>query len=639
VIKKGAAYEYQYAIADHQGNTRVVFSSAPATPVAVKATFEGDATDQSTAFANVSNVVTMVAANQTAGGSKVVRMNQGYSVGPSKSMKVFTGDKIDVEVYAYYEQSSGWGTTNAPLTTLVTAIAGAFGGVSGAVGESGSIFSGVNTALGGFGLGANAGDGAPSAFLNYILFDKNYKVMNMGWKVVPTTARFAKQRVTLPTINVKEAGYLFTYLSYEDQSNNYVYFDDYKVTYTPTNIVQYNEYYPYGLVTNNSWTKENAVGNNFLGNGGTELNTTTSLYDLEYRNYDPALARMHQVDPMADKYASYTPYNYSFNAPSNFNDVNGADPSPGEKDHVTRRGNQILRPGITGGNDFSRLFGGHITPGSGGNWADQYSGLLDIMSLAPYTGTWTPGGGWAPLSNESALQAAIIYNNQHGSWGNTLLNNASNGGDGVYTYMFESRNGSSYGGFYFTEGGQVSSILTSRLTQGIGGWISPGGDGFGSFNWVSFKTRAASAQTSNDPSLLFNPTGNGIRNDNGGSGYFGAPRDGRKHKGVDFSSIYGQDVYAPTDGRIYYTSFKNDYGTQTPMAYLLPKNTKLGFQQIDLLYVLKTGVSGRDVKIGDVIGTSGSLQTLGYPSNVGPHVHLQMLSGGVKIDPTKYFFK
>ena len=90
--------------------------------------------------------------------------------------------------------------------------------------------------------------------------------------------------------------------------------------------MQYNEYYPYGLQTATSWTRGNATGNNFLGNGGTELNSTTSLYDLEYRNYDPALARMHQVDPMADKYASYTPYNYSFNAPSNFNDVNGADP-------------------------------------------------------------------------------------------------------------------------------------------------------------------------------------------------------------------------------------------------------------------------------------------------------------------------
>jgi len=35
---------------------------------------------------------------------------------------------------------------------------------------------------------------------------------------------------------------------------------------------------------------------------------------------------MHQVDPMADKYSSHTPYNYSFNSPVVFNDPSGADP-------------------------------------------------------------------------------------------------------------------------------------------------------------------------------------------------------------------------------------------------------------------------------------------------------------------------
>ena len=452
VIKKGAAYEYQYAIADHQGNTRVVFSSAPATPVAVKATFEGNAQDQATAFSNVSNVVTMVAANQTAGGNKVVRMNQGYSVGPSKSMKVFTGDKIDVEVYAYYEQSSGWGTTNAPLTTLVTAIAGAFGGVSGAVGESGSIFSGVNTALGGFGLGPNAGDGAPSAFLNYILFDKNYKVMNMGWKVVPTTAKFAKQRVTLPTINVKEAGYLFTYLSYEDQSNNYVYFDDYKVTYTPTNVVQYNEYYPYGLQTATSWTRENATGINFLGNGGTELNTTTSLYDLEYRNYDPALARMHQVDPMADKYASYTPYNYSFNAPSNFNDVNGADPSPGEKDFVKR---QPMGEFFTG-NDFSRLFrGGSQTAMFDRGWSPTRNSMTQVGGMT--------GEQYSQMHEDART---MDVNDYAMKW--SYLTTKYNYG----SFMFKSAGGY-FGGNFETTNGRVSALAFSGISQvGSGGWVA-----------------------------------------------------------------------------------------------------------------------------------------------------------------------
>src|SRR5258706_4433406 len=155
--------------------------------------------------------------------------------------------------------------------------------------------------------------------------------MDMGWQRVPAGS-FTKQQVTIPTITAKEAGFIFVYLSYEDVSNNYVYFDDFKVTVTPTNILQSNEYYAHGSMTANSWTRDNATQNNFLANGGTELNTTSSLYDLEFRNFDPILGRMHQVDPMADNYARHTPYNYAFSNPITFNDPNGADPL------VVRRG-------------------------------------------------------------------------------------------------------------------------------------------------------------------------------------------------------------------------------------------------------------------------------------------------------------
>jgi RHS repeat-associated protein len=127
--------------------------------------------------------------------------------------------------------------------------------------------------------------------------------------------------------------------------------DDVTMTLTKSNIIQYNaclpkprllsgrrqEYYPFacpperkrrrGLQTANSWTRENVTGNNFLANGGTELNPTTSLYDLDYRHYDPILGRMNGVDPMATKYASLSPYNYSFNDPVTFNDPTGADPN------------------------------------------------------------------------------------------------------------------------------------------------------------------------------------------------------------------------------------------------------------------------------------------------------------------------
>jgi RHS repeat-associated protein len=98
------------------------------------------------------------------------------------------------------------------------------------------------------------------------------------------------------------------------------------MTHTKGNVIQYNEYYPFGLQTANSWTRENNTGNNFLGNGGTELNATSNLYDLHYRNYDPTLGRMTQVDPLADNYGSISTYNFAFNDPVYYNDPLGDSP-------------------------------------------------------------------------------------------------------------------------------------------------------------------------------------------------------------------------------------------------------------------------------------------------------------------------
>jgi RHS repeat-associated protein len=98
-----------------------------------------------------------------------------------------------------------------------------------------------------------------------------------------------------------------------------------------TRVGRHNEYYPFGLQTAKSWTRDNSTANNFLANGGTELNPTSNLYDLDFRNYDPVLGRLNQVDPMADKYGSFSPYHFSFNNPVSFNDPSGLEgmPAPG----------------------------------------------------------------------------------------------------------------------------------------------------------------------------------------------------------------------------------------------------------------------------------------------------------------------
>jgi RHS repeat-associated protein len=77
-----------------------------------------------------------------------------------------------------------------------------------------------------------------------------------------------------------------------------VYFDDFKVTQTKSNVIQYNEYYPFGLQTSTSWTRDNSK-NDFLYNAGSELNASSGWYETMFRGYDPAIGRFLQVDPLA----------------------------------------------------------------------------------------------------------------------------------------------------------------------------------------------------------------------------------------------------------------------------------------------------------------------------------------------------
>lgn len=78
------------------------------------------------------------------------------------------------------------------------------------------------------------------------------------------------------------------------------------------------------------------------------------------------------------------------------------------------------------------------------------------------------------------------------------------------------------------------------------------------------------------------------------------------------------------------------------MIQIYPSNSNAGFDYIEILYAgAPSGVQPwtfRDISAGDVVGTSVNLQGLGYPSNVGPHIHLQIWKDGVRIDPTPFFF-
>ena len=98
-------------------------------------------------------------------------------------------------------------------------------------------------------------------------------------------------------------------------------------------IQEENNYYPFGLkqkgynaVTN--ITKGNRVAQKYKYNG-KELQDELGLdfYDYGARNYDPALGRWMNIDPLAEKMRAFSPFIYAFDNPIRFIDPDGMAPS------------------------------------------------------------------------------------------------------------------------------------------------------------------------------------------------------------------------------------------------------------------------------------------------------------------------
>jgi len=90
-------------------------------------------------------------------------------------------------------------------------------------------------------------------------------------------------------------------------------------------VVERNDYYPFGGQHENS-SYPQLAGNRFKYNG-KELQTTGNTGFLDYgtRMYDDVIGRWSVIDPMAEKYAKFTPYSYVANRPIIFIDPDGKD--------------------------------------------------------------------------------------------------------------------------------------------------------------------------------------------------------------------------------------------------------------------------------------------------------------------------
>lgn len=152
------------------------------------------------------------------------------------------------------------------------------------------------------------------------------------------------------------------YVNVDNGNYSYIYrfkdhLDNIRLSYTDADgngsidpsseIIKESNYYPFGLSHKGYNNTVSSLGNSVAKKymfGGKEYQDELNLawYDVSARNYDPALGRWMNSDPLAEQMRRHSPYNYAFNNPVYYIDYDGMAPS----DCCPPTGPPFLLPGL-----------------------------------------------------------------------------------------------------------------------------------------------------------------------------------------------------------------------------------------------------------------------------------------------------
>jgi RHS repeat-associated protein len=176
---------------------------------------------------------------------------------------------------------------------------------------------------------SNETGSAPKAYLNYLVFDRDYNLLDGGFVRMTESAKESGTDVPHELLSkelvIKKPGYVYIYLSNDNValggSQVEVYFDDFNVEYTKSPVIQADEYYPFGL-TFNSYRRENSVSQKYSFNGMERLDDLNlNVYNTFYRNFDPMVGRWWGIDPKPNE--MFSPYAAMGNNPLLYSDPLG----------------------------------------------------------------------------------------------------------------------------------------------------------------------------------------------------------------------------------------------------------------------------------------------------------------------------
>ncbi len=340
-------YMYDFFIKDHLGSTRSVVTftegniSGNFTQVTKKseevvylATSEPEnAAKENQLFDNIETTRSTKPLNKTATDNYVAKIsskNNKTILGPDITLKVMAQDTVKISAEALYLPETinrtdevGKNVINSFVTAFTSLPSLAAEGITAVTNSSSNELA---TAILNMQQRSTAAD-APRAYLNYVLYDESMKLVPGASGALQVKNKEGWQTLETGQIVIPQNGFLRVF------SNNMetapISINNTLVGLIPGQLVEEYNYYPYGLVFDQTQASGAIKKTDYLYNG-KELQHNEfgagnglELEDYGARLYDPQVGRWTQVDPLAIVYNSLTPYNYCENNPVMMIDPDG----------------------------------------------------------------------------------------------------------------------------------------------------------------------------------------------------------------------------------------------------------------------------------------------------------------------------